>query len=381
MKLLEPTRRRDATLAARCKTEDEVLSPNVVKVVLDGRGPGPLLFARRHALRPRRPSCRGTARARQLPQAHRLYAYRRDFLLKFPTMPQAPLENSNRSNNCGPGNGRHHPGGEVDYESRGIDTPEDYAASSRSAGSRVVFRSQRDRVYPPGRTPHPLSRYGMVGEPDGCAVRTTHYELPACQQSRAQSDGELRIGATRPGVEDARQQNHHGRLRATPPEKAGAGEPPSRPICSAMAATRRERARCTPAMMAARSCPSPAGRSLRVSAKTVQVALISTGAAGRRGTAPPQRPTRSHSSQIAPLSRRGTGRCRGALVVQQEVLHAARSVERMTLLSWPPTSITVRAAGNSWCTPQAWQVISVITRRARLICRRRSRWPRYPRVP
>ena len=36
-----------------------------------------------------------------------------------------------------------------------------------------------------------------------------------------------------------------------------------------------------------------------------------------------------------------------------------RSSMRITLESWPPMSMTVRAWGNRKCAPLAWQVISV----------------------
>ena len=118
-----------ATLAARCKTLDEVLSPNVVKVVCDSRGRA--LYFSRSAI----PFDRAAHLAGQplLAANHLkhigLYAYRRDFLLAFPKLPQTPLEKLESLEQLRTlESGRAIAVAEVEFDSRGIDTSEDYAA-------------------------------------------------------------------------------------------------------------------------------------------------------------------------------------------------------------------------------------------------------------
>ena len=56
-----------------------------------------------------------------------------------------------------------------------------------------------------------------------------------------------------------------------------------------------------------------------------------------------------------------------------------RASSRMTLLSWPPMSTTVRQAGSSACAPRAWQVISVTFLPARAMLARPYPVPTVPR--
>lgn len=118
-----------ATLAARCEDLDEVLSPSVVKVACDAGGRA-LYFSRsaipfdRAAYLDGRPP-----RADSFLKHIGVYAYRREFLLRFPTLPQTPLERSESLEQLRAlENGCTIMVAEVAYRGRGIDTPEDYAA-------------------------------------------------------------------------------------------------------------------------------------------------------------------------------------------------------------------------------------------------------------
>jgi 3-deoxy-manno-octulosonate cytidylyltransferase (CMP-KDO synthetase) len=117
-----------ATLAARFADADEVLNPNVVKVVVgrDGRA----LYFSRSAIpfdRSAHLAGRGLTAANYLKHIG-LYAYRRDFLLQFPRMPQTPLEQLESLEQLRAlENGHTILVAEVDYDACGIDTPEDYA--------------------------------------------------------------------------------------------------------------------------------------------------------------------------------------------------------------------------------------------------------------
>jgi 3-deoxy-manno-octulosonate cytidylyltransferase (CMP-KDO synthetase) len=117
-----------ATLAARCRSLDEVLSPNVVKVVCDSRGHA--LYFSRSAIpfdRAAHLSGRPLLPANYLKHIG-LYAYRRDFLLAFSKMLQTPLEKLESLEQLRTlESGRAIAVAEVDFDSRGIDTPEDYA--------------------------------------------------------------------------------------------------------------------------------------------------------------------------------------------------------------------------------------------------------------
>jgi 3-deoxy-manno-octulosonate cytidylyltransferase (CMP-KDO synthetase) len=80
-----------ATLAAPLRTLEQYHSPNCVKVVCDGRGDA-LYFSRAPIpfVRDGEPDL--SARPARFLQHVGLYAYRRDFLLRFATLPAAPLE-------------------------------------------------------------------------------------------------------------------------------------------------------------------------------------------------------------------------------------------------------------------------------------------------
>ena len=126
------TERQDAqmaTLAARIRTADELQSPNVVKVVVDLGGRA-LYFSRSTIPFDRDRHLRHQDWLPENALKHiGLYAYRRGFLLEYPTMRRTALEQLESLEQLRAlEHGRMILVAEVDYESRGIDTPEDYAA-------------------------------------------------------------------------------------------------------------------------------------------------------------------------------------------------------------------------------------------------------------
>jgi 3-deoxy-manno-octulosonate cytidylyltransferase (CMP-KDO synthetase) len=118
-----------ATLASRCRDINEVLTPNVVKVVFD-RGGRALYFSRSVIPFDRAAFLAGETFPYQNYFKHiGVYAYRRDFLLKFPKMAQTPLEQLESLEQLRAiENGHTILVAEVDYDGRGIDTPSDYQA-------------------------------------------------------------------------------------------------------------------------------------------------------------------------------------------------------------------------------------------------------------
>ncbi len=83
-----------ATAAHAIHSIDDVFNPNVVKVVLDAKGDA-MLFSRATIPWHRDAFARDTTTlpADYLPLRHvGLYAYRQDFLLRYPTLPPSPLE-------------------------------------------------------------------------------------------------------------------------------------------------------------------------------------------------------------------------------------------------------------------------------------------------
>jgi 3-deoxy-manno-octulosonate cytidylyltransferase (CMP-KDO synthetase) len=107
------------TLKKRIEDEREIDDPNVVKVVTDRFGNA--LYFSRSAI----PRIREKA-----PAAHYkhigLYVYRRDFLLRYPELPVGPLEQAERLEQLRAlENGHKIRVVETEYESVGVDTPED----------------------------------------------------------------------------------------------------------------------------------------------------------------------------------------------------------------------------------------------------------------
>jgi 3-deoxy-manno-octulosonate cytidylyltransferase (CMP-KDO synthetase) len=108
------------TLKKRIEDPREIIDPNVVKVVTDGHGDAiyfsrcPIPFERDHS--------GDTPYFKHIG----LYVYRRDFLLAYPALPVGPLEQAERLEQLRAlENGYRIRVVETEYESVGVDTPED----------------------------------------------------------------------------------------------------------------------------------------------------------------------------------------------------------------------------------------------------------------
>jgi 3-deoxy-manno-octulosonate cytidylyltransferase (CMP-KDO synthetase) len=115
------------TLMKRIENPAEILDPNVVKVVTDLRGKA-IYFSRLPI-----PYVRETAPSALTRFKHiGLYIYRRDLLLAYSDLPQGPLEQSERLEQLRAlENGHSIRVVETQYESLGVDTPEDLERVSR----------------------------------------------------------------------------------------------------------------------------------------------------------------------------------------------------------------------------------------------------------
>lgn len=111
------------TLKKRIENADEVHDPNVVKVVTD-RFENAIYFSRAAI-----PFERERANGKQEPVYFKhigLYVYRREFLLKYSELPVGPLEKAERLEQLRAlENGHKIRVVETEYESIGVDTPED----------------------------------------------------------------------------------------------------------------------------------------------------------------------------------------------------------------------------------------------------------------
>jgi len=118
------------TLKKRIEDPHEVGDPNVVKVVTD-RFENAIYFSRSTIPYPRdQASGPAPSPARGKPEVHfkhiGLYVYRRDFLLRYPDMPVGPLEKAERLEQLRAlENGHKIRVVETEYESIGVDTPDD----------------------------------------------------------------------------------------------------------------------------------------------------------------------------------------------------------------------------------------------------------------
>ena len=129
------------TLKKRIEDPREITDPNVVKVVTDHAGdaiyfsrcPIPYLREDTAALAPR-------AYFKHIG----LYVYRRDFLLGYSALPVGPLEQAERLEQLrAMENGYRIRVVETEYESLGVDTPEDLERVSRLVRSNFVARDER----------------------------------------------------------------------------------------------------------------------------------------------------------------------------------------------------------------------------------------------
>ena len=115
-----------ATLKKRIEDPREVADPNVVKVVTDLAGDA-IYFSRCPIPFVRDPGARG------MHFKHiGLYVYRRDFLLSYSSLPVGPLERAERLEQLRAlENGHPIRVVETEYESLGVDTPQDLARVAR----------------------------------------------------------------------------------------------------------------------------------------------------------------------------------------------------------------------------------------------------------
>jgi 3-deoxy-manno-octulosonate cytidylyltransferase (CMP-KDO synthetase) len=108
------------TLKKRIEDPREITDPNVVKVVTDGTGDA--IYFSRCAIPFDREKSANTPYFKHIG----LYVYRRDFLLAYPVLPVGPLETSERLEQLRAlENGYRIRVVETEYESLGVDTPED----------------------------------------------------------------------------------------------------------------------------------------------------------------------------------------------------------------------------------------------------------------
>ena len=121
------------TLKKRIEDPDEVNDPNVVKVVTD-RFENAIYFSRA-TIPYERDKTKGKSKNGEEPVHYKhigLYVYRRDFLLKYPELPVGPLERAERLEQLRAlENGHKIRVVETEYESVGVDTPEDLEKVSK----------------------------------------------------------------------------------------------------------------------------------------------------------------------------------------------------------------------------------------------------------
>jgi len=110
-----------STLKKRIERREEVTDPNVVKVVTDQSGNA--IYFSRSPIPFLRESTDGIPRFKHIG----LYVYRREFLLAYPDLPVGPLEQAERLEQLRAlENGFKIRVAETEYESLGVDTPEDW---------------------------------------------------------------------------------------------------------------------------------------------------------------------------------------------------------------------------------------------------------------
>ncbi len=130
-----------STLKKRIEDSAEIANPNVVKVVTDREGNA--IYFSRAAIPVVRDGGGDAAHYKHTG----VYVYRRDFLLAYPQLPVGPLERAERLEQLRAiENGNKIRVAETDYESLGVDTPEDLARVARlfdvSAGPENKLATQ-----------------------------------------------------------------------------------------------------------------------------------------------------------------------------------------------------------------------------------------------
>jgi 3-deoxy-manno-octulosonate cytidylyltransferase (CMP-KDO synthetase) len=110
-----------ATLKKRIERPDDIADPNVVKVVTDAHGNA--IYFSRAAI----PFVRQSGDQASWFKHIGLYVYRRDFLLEYSALPVGPLERAEKLEQLRAiENGYKIRVVETDYDSLGVDTPEDW---------------------------------------------------------------------------------------------------------------------------------------------------------------------------------------------------------------------------------------------------------------
>ena len=133
--LLEQDDAPMATLMKRIERASEIADPNVVKVVADREGNA--LYFSRSPIPYLREAGESTAYFKHIG----LYVYRRDFLLSYPDLPAGDLERTERLEQLRAlENGFKIRVVETEYESVGIDTPEDLEIVSKLFEKYMVSR-------------------------------------------------------------------------------------------------------------------------------------------------------------------------------------------------------------------------------------------------
>jgi 3-deoxy-manno-octulosonate cytidylyltransferase (CMP-KDO synthetase) len=133
-----------STLKKRIEDPAEIANPNVVKVVTDREGNA--VYFSRAAIPAVRDGGPGGGEAVRYKHTG-VYVYRREFLLAYPQLPIGPLERAERLEQLRAiENGYKIRVAETDYESLGVDTPEDLDRVARlfevSAGPENTFANQ-----------------------------------------------------------------------------------------------------------------------------------------------------------------------------------------------------------------------------------------------
>ena len=124
---------RMATLKKRIEDPREITDPNVVKVVTDHAGDA--IYFSRCPIPYDREGKGGTPYFKHIG----LYVYRRDFLLAYSALPVGPLEQAERLEQLRAlENGYRIRVVETEYESLGVDTPEDLERVSRLFASSLT---------------------------------------------------------------------------------------------------------------------------------------------------------------------------------------------------------------------------------------------------
>jgi len=125
--LIDDTEVPMATLKKRIESPDEIWNPNVVKVVTD-RHDCAIYFSRLPIPYVREGDANSMTRFKHIG----LYVYRRDLLLNYADLPVGPLEQTERLEQLRAlENGYPIRVAETEYESLGVDTPEDFERVSK----------------------------------------------------------------------------------------------------------------------------------------------------------------------------------------------------------------------------------------------------------